>query len=193
MAIRRCGSVEREPGADLGLVVDVALAADVDDDLVDRAAGERERCLVLGGHRRGAVAPDADAVTGQAEVAGLGDDRRRSRRLRRRRRASACPRCRAWPGCCWGRWPTKSAAQHVGARREARASAIDVLERGADPVERVAEHAVLDVEAVPAGHAAGRPDDAFDVAGVDRDAGGDRVRAAGDRGPADSGTSAQFG
>ncbi len=35
-------SVDREPGADLGFVIDVALTGDVDDDFVDGAAGERE-------------------------------------------------------------------------------------------------------------------------------------------------------
>ena len=48
----RCdGSVEAEPGTDLCFVVDVALAGNVDDDLVDGAAGEPERRLVVGGDR----------------------------------------------------------------------------------------------------------------------------------------------
>ena len=43
--------VDREPGRDLGLVVDELVARDVDDDLLDRAAGEPVRSGVLGRDR----------------------------------------------------------------------------------------------------------------------------------------------
>ena len=49
-------SVDAEPGASLALVVDVPVAAHVDDDLVDLAAAERERRLVVRRDRRCAVA-----------------------------------------------------------------------------------------------------------------------------------------
>jgi hypothetical protein len=51
---------------------------------------------------------------------------------------------------------------------------------GSDPVEGVAEATVLDVEAVPSGHASVRVDDALRVGGVDLHTGGDLVRPAGD-------------
>ena len=43
--------VVREPGRDLSLVIDELLARDVDDDLVDGAAGEPVRRGVLGRDR----------------------------------------------------------------------------------------------------------------------------------------------
>jgi hypothetical protein len=55
-------------------VVDVVVAAHVDHDALDRAAGEGERRGVVGGDGRAAVAADADAVAGEREVAGLGHD-----------------------------------------------------------------------------------------------------------------------
>jgi hypothetical protein len=56
--------------------VDVGLAADVDRDAVDRAAGERpgHRAGVAGGDGIAAVAPDAEPVAGERELARLGLD-----------------------------------------------------------------------------------------------------------------------
>ena len=49
-AAQRAPLVLAEPGGDLCFVVDVLLAGYVDDDFVDGAAGERERCGVFGRH-----------------------------------------------------------------------------------------------------------------------------------------------
>src|SRR4051794_14130672 len=60
----------------LALEVDVGLAADVDGDARDRAAGEPpRRCAgVVLGDGVGAVAPDAESVAGERELARLGLD-----------------------------------------------------------------------------------------------------------------------
>ena len=60
----------------LALEVDVGLAADVDGDAVDRAAGERPRRVagVVVGDRLAAVAPDAQPLAGERELARLGLD-----------------------------------------------------------------------------------------------------------------------
>ena len=58
-------SVEDEPPSHLGLVVDVTLAGDVDDHLVDGATGEREGRGVGGRHRGGVVAAHAQPVADQ--------------------------------------------------------------------------------------------------------------------------------
>ena len=60
----------------LALQVDVRLAADVDGDALDRAAGEAPGRVarVVVGHRLAAVAPDAQALAGDRELARLGLD-----------------------------------------------------------------------------------------------------------------------
>ena len=97
-ARRLSGSVLDEPGADLGLVVDVALAGDVDDDLVDRAAGERGTAPWYSGVTGEALSrPTQMPSPIEAEVAGLGDDLAGADRLvvdverQRARRSRASP------------------------------------------------------------------------------------------------------
>src|SRR4051812_2324352 len=66
----------RHHGDGFALEVDVGLAADVDGDAVDRAAGERprRRAGVVAGDRVAAVAPDAETIAAERELAGLGLD-----------------------------------------------------------------------------------------------------------------------
>src|SRR6201995_5061150 len=66
----------REHGLGLAFEVDVGVAADVDGDALDRAAGEGVRVLprIVVGHRLAAVPADAQALAGQAEHPGLGLD-----------------------------------------------------------------------------------------------------------------------
>src|SRR5215467_3661104 len=65
-----------EHGGRLALQVEVGLAADVDRDPLDGAAGEPVGpfARVVAGDRRGAVAADAQALPGQLEVTGLVPD-----------------------------------------------------------------------------------------------------------------------
>src|SRR5438045_532635 len=65
-----------EHGRGLTLQVDVGVAADVDRDPVDRAAGEgvRVRAGVVAGDRFAAVAADAQALARDREHSGLGLD-----------------------------------------------------------------------------------------------------------------------
>jgi hypothetical protein len=55
-------------------MIDEWSARQVDDHFVDRTARERERRNVLGGDGGCAVAADGDAVAGDTEIAGLGND-----------------------------------------------------------------------------------------------------------------------
>src|SRR5436190_23790798 len=58
------------------LEIDVVLARDVDDSLLDRPAGEREgaRARVVVGDRLARVATDVQPLADQREVPGLGHD-----------------------------------------------------------------------------------------------------------------------
>ena len=89
-------------------------------------------------------------------------------------------RSRACAGSAFGPSTANSAARTCWPAVMSR-SGVDRLQVGADPVERVVESPVLDVEAVPAGDAAVGVEDAFGVGGVELDAGRDRVGAAVDR------------
>src|SRR4051794_24716902 len=81
-AASRTPLLTRHHGDSLALEVHVWLAADVDGDAVDRAAGERIRLLarVVLGDGITAVAADAQALAGDCELAGLGLDARRADR-----------------------------------------------------------------------------------------------------------------
>src|SRR4029077_15433784 len=65
-----------EHGRGLAFQVEVGLAADVDHDPVDGAAGEpvRRAARVVAGDGGAAVASDAQALAGELEVTGLGLD-----------------------------------------------------------------------------------------------------------------------
>src|SRR5689334_23035556 len=67
-----------EHGSGLAFQVEIWLAADVDRDPLDRAAGKPPGPLagVVADNGRAAVTADAQALTGQLEVAGLGLDAR---------------------------------------------------------------------------------------------------------------------
>src|SRR4051812_20948985 len=69
-------SLARHHRDGLALEVHVGLARDVDRDAVDRAAGERpgRGAGVVAGHRVAAVAPDAEALAAQRELARLRAD-----------------------------------------------------------------------------------------------------------------------
>src|SRR4051795_9701516 len=76
VAVMDAALLTRHHRRGLALQVHVRLAADVDGDALDRAAAELPGRLtrVVGGDRVAAVAPDAEAVAGERELARLGAD-----------------------------------------------------------------------------------------------------------------------
>ncbi len=128
--------------------VDVGLAAYVDRDTVDGAAGEVPRLLpwVVVGDSGAAVAADAEAFTGDHELAGLGLDlgfADQSVAVPERefaRRDSG----RVLPSLVEGRREDEVLASGKFLVRH------DLLLEHPDPVVDVVEPVVLDVEAVPA-------------------------------------------
>ena len=158
-------------------MVDVAIAGHVDDHLLDRAAGERERSAigVIRCDRRRAVAPDTDAVADGAEETRLGSDRVGSDGLvvdveSQGSFEAGHVGIGARPGLVELR---DDNVVTLGDRTVRR----DRLHLRADPVERVVHPLVLHVEAVSASDATVRVEHPLGGVGVERHPGVDRVRA----------------